>query len=134
MRDMEYARRLTPDPQDLTLEIASLSTSRVMDRLDALNELYTPLQFLTDLTTLTFAEAQASKKVTPYRMAVQKSMVWTLGRALNNGKNVIRPAVLRTLQQIQQKAKSASATAPDAESRAHWANLNDEIGRLLTWK
>ena len=134
MRDMEYARRLTPDPQDLTLEIASLSTSRVMDRLDALNELYTPLQFLTDLTTLTFAEAQASKKVTPYRMAVQKSMVWNLGRALNNGKNVIRPAVLRTLQQIQQKAKSASATAPDAESRAHWANLNDEIGRLLTWK
>jgi hypothetical protein len=75
-----------------------------------------------------------NKKVTPYRIALQNNMLFHLGRAFGNGNRDIHPAVLYTLQQLQKKAKVASASAPDAESRAHWASIYDQIGRLLVWK
>ena len=57
-----------------------------------------------------------------------------LSREYSNGSQTIRPAVLYTLQQLERKTKSASQSAPNAESRAHWASLYDQIGRLLSWK
>ena len=105
-----------------------------MDRLDMLNNLYTPQQYLTDLSKLVFTELDNNKKVTSYRIALQNNMLFHLGRAFGNGNQEIHPAVLYTLQQLQKKAKAASASAPDAESRAHWASVYDQIGRLLVWK
>ena len=105
-----------------------------MNRLDALNDLYTPQQYLTDLTKLVFTELDNNKKVTPYRIALQNNMLFHLGRAFNNGNQKIHPAVLYTLQQLQKKSKAASTSAPDAESRAHWGSIYDQIGRLLVWK
>ncbi|MBR4644709.1 MAG: zinc-dependent metalloprotease [Bacteroidaceae bacterium] len=134
LREVSYAKRLTTDPQLLTNYIGEVVVTRLMDRLDMLNNLYTPQQYLTDLSKLVFTELDNNKKVTSYRIALQNNMLFHLGRAFGNGNQEIHPAVLYTLQQLQKKAKAASASAPDAESRAHWASVYDQIGRLLVWK
>nr|MCR4593189.1 hypothetical protein [Bacteroidaceae bacterium] len=118
----------------LTNAVGVSVVSSMMNRLDELNELYTPQQYLTDLSKLVFTELDNNRKVTPYRMALQNSMLNHLGRAFGNGNQDIHPAVLYTLQQLQKKSKTASTSAPDAESRAHWASIYDQIGRLLVWK
>lgn len=134
LRDLPYARRLTRDPQDLTNTIGKAAVTRLMDRLDALNELYTPEQYLADLTKVVFAELDGSRKVTAFRKVLHNEMLWNLSRAFQNGNQQIHPAVLYTLQQLERKTKGAAVSAPDAESRAHWASLYDQIGRLLSWK
>lgn len=134
LREVSYAKRLTSDPQTLTNAVGEAAVTRLMDRLDALNDLYTPQQYLTDLTKVVFTELDNNKKVTPYRIALQNNMMFHLGRAFGNGNQKIHPAVLFTLQQIQKKSKVASSSAPDADSRAHWASIYDQIGRLLVWK
>ena len=83
---------------------------------------------------MTFKETDTKKKVSAYRMTLQNTMFEHLSRALNNGNTKVRPAVLHTLQQLQKKTLSASKTAADAESRAHWANMHDRINRLLVIK
>jgi hypothetical protein len=134
LREVSYAKRLTTDPQYLTNSIGETAVSMLMNRLDALNDLYSPQQYLTDLSKLVFTELDSNKKVTPYRIALQNNMLFHLGRAFGNGNQKIHPAVLYTLQQLQKKSKIASGAAPDAESRAHWASIYDQIGRLLVWK
>ena len=105
-----------------------------MNRLEDLNELYKPQAYLTDLTRMVFTELDTNKKVTPYRKALQDTMLFHLTRAYGNGNQAVRPAVLYTLQQLERKTKAASQSASDAETRAHWASLYDQIGRLLSWK
>ena len=134
LREVSYAKRLATNPQSLTNAIGESAVTGLMNRLDALNELYKPQQYLTDLSKLVFTELDNNKKVTPYRIALQNNMLLHLGRAFGNGNQDIHPAVLYTLQQLQKKTKVASASAPDAESRAHWASIYDQIGRLLVWK
>ena len=134
LRDMPYAKRLARNPQMMTNYVGQSAVVRLMDRLDALNDLYTPQQYLTDLTKLIFTELDSNKKVSPYRIVLQNTMFTHLNRAFNNGNQDIHPAVLYTLQQLQKKTKAASASAPDAESRAHWASMYDQISRTLTWK
>jgi hypothetical protein len=134
LREVTYAKRLTSDPQNLTNAIGESAVSMLMNRLDALNNLYTPQQYLSDLSKLVFTELDNNKKVTPYRIAMQNNMLMNLGRAFGNGNQKIHPAVLYTLTQLQKKSKIASTSAPDAESRAHWASIYDQIGRMLVWK
>ena len=134
LRDLDYAHRLAANPQDLTLYVGQSVVSSLMNRLDYLNDQYKPQAYLTDLTKMVFAELDNNKKVTPYRIALQNNMLFHLTRAFGNGNQKIHPAVLYTLQQLQKKTKAASTSAPDAESRAHWASLYDQIGRLLVWK
>ena len=134
LRDMDYARRLTANPQILNNSIGETVVTNLMNRLEYLNDLYKPQAYLTDLTKMVFAELDGNKKVTPYRMALQNTMYLHLSRAYGNGNQAVRPAVLYTLQQLERKTKAAAQTAPDAETRAHWASLYDQIGRLLSWK
>ena len=134
LREVSYAKRLTTDPQSLTNSIGESAVTGLMNRLDALNDLYTPQQYLTDLSKVVFTELDNNKKVTPYRIALQNNMLFHLSRAFGNGNQKIHPAVLYTLQQLQKKSKIASASAPDAESRSHWSSIYDQIGRLLVWK
>ena len=108
--------------------------TNLMNRLDYMNDLYKPQAYLADLTKMVFTELDTNKKVSPYRIALQNMMYFHLSRAYGNGNQAVRPAVLYTLQQLEKKTKTASQSAPDAESRAHWASLYDQIGRLLTWK
>ena len=133
LRDLSYASRISDYPQVLTTVVGESVVSNMMNRLESLNELYTPQAYLTDLSKLVFAEADSHKKVTPYRMTLQNTMFQHLQRALGNGNTQVRPAVLYTLQQLLKKIKAASQSAPDLESRAHWANLYDQAGRLLSW-
>ena len=134
LREVSYAKRLTTEPQSLTNAVGEAVVGRMMDRLNYLNDLYKPQAFLTDLTKLVFTELDTNKKVTPYRMALQNAMCHDLCLRLNNGNQKTSPAVLITLQQLERKTKTAANSAPDAESRAHWASIYDQIGRLLTWK
>ncbi|MBQ3992103.1 MAG: zinc-dependent metalloprotease [Bacteroidaceae bacterium] len=134
LRDLPYARRLVADPQELTLSVGRTAVARLMDRLEALNELYRPQAYLTDLSKLIFAEADSRSRVTPYRKALQDTMLANLLRAYGNGNQDVRPAVLYTLQQLERKTKAAASSAADAETRAHWASIYDQIGRALQWK
>ena len=134
LRDLSYARRLWSDPQQVTNSVGTVVVTNLMDRLDYMNELYKPQEYLADLTKMIFTELDNNKKVTPYRKTLQDTMLLHLTRAYGNGNQKVRPAVLYTLQQLEKKTKAASQNAPDAESRAHWASLYDQIGRLLTWK
>ncbi len=88
---------------------------------------------MSDLNKLIFTELDNNRKVTPYRMRLQNTMLSYLERYFNDSDQQIRAAILSTLQQIQKKAKAASTAAPDAESRVHWANIYDKTGRILTW-
>ena len=134
LRDLSYARRFYANPQNMTNYVGETVVTNLMNRLDYLNDLYKPQAYLTDLTKLVFTELDGNKKVTPYRMALQNTMYFHLSRAYGNGNQAVRPAVLYTLQQLERKTKAAAQAAPDAESRAHWASLYDQIGRLLSWK
>lgn len=134
LRDLPYARRIASNPQQLTITVGESAMTRLMDRLDALNELYTPQQYLADLTKMVFTELDTNAKVTPYRIALQNTMLLHLTRAFQNGNQQIHPAVLSTLQLLQRKAKQASTSGADAETRAHYASIYDQIGRLLVWK
>jgi len=134
LRDLSYARRISADPQALTNYVGQSVVSGLMNRLDELNDLYKPQAYLADLTKMVFTELDSNKKVTPYRKILQNTMFSHLSRAYSNGNQAVRPAVLQTLQQLERKTKAASQSAPDAESRAHWASLYDQIGRLLSWK
>lgn len=134
LREVSYAKRLTSDPQSLTNGVGETVVSLLMNRVYELNDLYTPLQYLTDLSKLVFTELDNNKKVTPYRKALQNVMVNYYLRSDFNYRNPNQAAILYTLQQLQKKSKAASTSAPDAESRAHWASVYDQIGRILTWK
>ena len=134
LRQVPYARRLTPDPHSLTATVAESAITQMMNRLDGMNEFYTPEQYITDLVRLVFKEADSRQSVTPYRVALQNMMITHLTRAFGNGYQPVRPAALLGLQQIQAKAKAASTSAPDVTSRAHWASVYDKIGRVLVWK
>ena len=134
LRDLSYARRLWADPQAITNSVGESVVTNLMNRLEELNDLYKPQAYLADLTKMIFTELDTNKKVSPYRVALQNNMLMHLTRAYGNGNQAVRPAVLYTLQQLEKKTKAASQTAPDAESRAHWASLYDQIGRLLSWK
>ena len=134
LREVSYAKRLTSNPQILTSYVGQYAVTSLLNRLDALNDLYTPQQYLTDLSKLIFTELDSNKKVTPYRIALQNNMLSHLERAFNNENQKIHPAVLYTLQQLQKKSKAASTSAPDVESRAHWGSIYDQIGRILVWK
>ena len=134
LRDLSYANRLSSDPQQLTNSVGISVVTNLMNRLEDLNDLYRPQAYLADLTKMIFTELDTNKKVSPYRVALQNNMYLHLSRAYGNGNQKVRPAVLYTLQQLEKKTKAASQSAPDAESRAHWASLYDQIGRLLSWK
>ena len=134
LRDFSYARRFAAVPQNLTIFVGETVVTNLMNRLDGLNDLYRPQAYLADLTQLVFTELDNHKTVTPYRRALQNMMYFHLSRAYGNGNQQVRPAVLYTLQQLERKTKAASQAAPDAETRAHWTSLYDQIGRLLTWK
>ena len=134
LRDLSYANRLWSNPQQVTNSVGETVVTNLMNRLESLNDLYKPQAYLADLTKMIFTELDTNKKVTPYRVALQNNMYMHLSRAYGNGNQAVRPAVLYTLQQLEKKTKAASQSAPDAESRAHWASLYDQIGRLLSWK
>jgi len=134
LRDLSYAHRLWANPQAITNSIGESVVTNLMSRLDALNDLYKPQAYLADLTKMIFTELDTNRKVSPYRIALQNNMYLHLSQAYGNGNQKVRPAVLYILQQLERKTKAASQSAPDAESRAHWANLYDQIGRLLSWK
>lgn len=133
-----YMSRITPTPQKVTVNIGLNVLSRLTDSylLNNMNTEYSVYEYLKDLTFMLFSGADMRSRMSGYRMALQASFVRTLVLAFEtNPRNAAcRPAVLQTLRTLRDFTSRASAAAPDGESRAHYASLNDVIQRALLVK
>lgn len=132
----DYIMRLFPDPQQTTIRIGNtvvnnMTSSGVLNRL---NPLYTPSQYLQDVTSMLFKELDTRAAVTPYRKALQSTYVQSLVSyfSSSNATSSARPAVLHTLQDLKQKLQASRNGNNDTD--AHYKSLLDIINRTLTIK
>lgn len=121
LREVSYAKRMTPDPQTLTLGIASSVVNSLLARLSALNETYTEQEYLNDLTNLIMTGNSR------YRQRLQIAYVEGLISMLKGSStsSAARPYVLQTLKQLQSRTASGNA---------HMQQLHDTIARALVIK
>ncbi len=133
MREFDYCKTLTADPRDLTLGIASYGASLMLARLSHLNDLYPANKFLDDIIRLSFSESANGKSVSRYRQTLQSSLTTSLIQHFQTASagNTLRGEYLRALKSIQTKVKNAGS---DAQSRAHFQNIADQIARALVVK
>ena len=136
LRDVSYAKRFTPDPQNITIKVGQSVVSRLLGRLSALNELYTAEDYLKDLTAIIMPAA--SGKPSRYTAALQTAYVEGLialfkpaasapaASASAGAPANVKAAVLATLKQL--KSKTA------ASGLAHYQYINDLISRALVIK
>ena len=133
-----YMSRITPTPQKVTVNVGLNALSRLTDSylLNNMNTEYSVYEYLKDLTSMLFSGTDMRSRMSGYRMALQASFVRTLVLAFEtNPRNAAcRPAVLQTLRTLRDFTSRASAAAPDGESRAHYASLNDVLQRALLVK
>ena len=133
-----YMSRITPTPQKVTVNVGLNALFRLTDSylLNNMNTEYSVYEYLKDLTSMLFSGTDMRSRMSGYRMALQASFVRTLVLAFEtNPRNAAcRPAVLQTLRTLRDFTSRASAAAPDGESRAHYASLNDVIQRALLVK
>ena len=131
--EVSYARRMTSDPQQLTISIMSRTVSTVMGRMALLNEEYPEEEFLADMTRMVFKELGTGRKVTRFRAALHNAYVQQLIENFKgaSAQSVARPHLLQTLKQLKTRTASAGG---DSATRAHYANLNDLITRALEVK
>ncbi len=123
VRDLPYAKRLSSDPQQLTMGIARSAVSSLLGRISYLNETYTPEEYLNDLNRIIIP---STNKPDRYHEALQSSYVETLISMFSSAPSTYRPALLSALKQL--KTKTAASTV------AHFQNLNDLISRALVIK
>ncbi len=132
MREFDYCKTLTADPRDLTTPLAKYAGQLMITRIGSLNDLYPMEKYTDDVVRLCFAETQNGKSISPYRQALQNSLVGYLIQHFQGTSNAeLRAGELRTLKNIQTRVKNAGA---DAKSRAHFQNLADQIARALVIK
>lgn len=123
LRDLPYARRISSDPQMLTITIGELSVANLVARLSRLNETYTADEYLKDLNNMILP---GTAKASRYTAALQRAYVDALISAFQGAAPTERPAVLSALKVLKQR------TASSAD--AHFQNLNDLISRALVVK
>lgn len=132
----DYVKTLSPDPENYLLDfgrgvVGSLTTSSLLDRMNAD---YSAADYLADLSGYLFSELKAGTPVSRYRRALQTECVarLTAYATSSNVRSVARPAVLDYLRTLQKQLRAASAS--DANTRSHWASLDDAIERALVVK
>ena len=123
LRDMPYAKRLTPDPEELTIRVATYGIGYLMNRLGYLNDQYKADEYLRDLSRMIMKDANASN-LSKYRQRLQKEYVDYL--VAYTQRNTIRPYVLQTLKQLQRQLAGSTT--------AHAIALKDTIDRELVIK
>lgn len=123
LRDLPYARRISSDPQMLTITIGELSVANLVARLSRLNETYTADEYLKDLNNMIIP---GTAKASRYTAALQRAYVDALISAFQGAGPTERPAVLSALKQLKQRTASSSD--------GHFQNLNDLISRALVIK
>lgn len=128
-----YIKRLAPDPEELNLGIASniIHYLASTGKLNELNAEYPAADYLADLSNSVFKETASGSKTTRYRRELQRCLVASLTGAFKaySVMSPVRADVLQTLKNLQKRLSAASA--PDSETRAHYAALSDAIQRAL---
>lgn len=125
LRNVSYARRISSDPQTLTISVGRSAILQLVNRVSALNETYTVDEYLKDLTQLI---VPSTAKPSRYTEQLQNTYVESLISSFkaNNTASTQRAAILATLRQL--KARTAGSSLP------HFQNLNDLISRALEVK
>ena len=134
MIQVPYINRITAHPQSITENVANRIPYLLKSRIYRLNTLYTIDTYLADITRRVFSEADSRARVSDYRAALQHAVTNMLIGIYNGETEACRAAALSNLQQLQKKARTASTSAVDSKTRAHWALIYDNIGKALTWK
>lgn len=131
-----YVKRLTPDPQNITIRIGHSVVRRMVSGsvVNRLTSEYPATDYLSDVSTRLFKELSSGTKVSAYRRDLQAAFVAELIDQFKAADvtSKVRPAVLLTIQRLQSRLKSA--TSADAVTRAHYASLADAVKRALEVK
>ena len=135
LREGDFILRLTNSPQNLTESLGNSVLSRMMSSyfISGLNDEFPVAEYLTEMTDRLCKEMWSGQKPTSYRRVMQGIYVRNLiglyqGRGLGSYEKA--PA-LGELNRLQKRLRTVSASAADAETRAHYAVLLDEITRTL---
>lgn len=130
-----YINRITPDPQSITRRLGVTVIDRMLadSRIENMTPEYPLPDYLNDISRMLFKEATSGSSVSDYRKALQRQYVAALTDYFSNAAvtKAARPAVLNAIQTLNAKLKSASA--PDAQTKAHYASLVDAINRTLEY-
>lgn len=133
--DLPYIKRLSPDPQNLTLRVGRPVLQLMLrhSRLADMNPEYTADEYLKDIVNSLFKETATGAKVSPYRRKLQAlcvgSLVQTFGVVKAQPSDASRAVVLAALKSLKQRLSAARGA--DAETKAHYASLSDAIARAL---
>ena len=133
--DLPYIKRLSPDPQSLTLRVGCPVLQLMLrhSRLADMNPEYTADEYLKDIVNSLFKETTTGAKVSPYRRNLQAlcvgSLVQTFGVVKAQPSDASRAVVLSALKSLKQRLSAARGA--DVETKAHYASLSDAIARAL---
>lgn len=138
LTDAGYIDRLTDDPHELTTSVGNFVVKRLTrsSLLKSLNPNYPVGEYLPELRDMLFKEMKTGQKVSPYRRELQRTFITGLTSNFNADKSTdpsdYVAVVLQTLKDLQKKAKAAAKSAPDALTRAHYGQIDDQIERALS--
>ena len=137
LTDVPYISRLTDEPQskirllaNRALGIVSAETIHNVAAYAYARDAYQPADYAQDVVRLLFREAASGRKVTPWRMYVQRQAVQRLLKSWTaTASEAEHPYITSMLLDIRQKVRSAAA--PDAATRAHYKDLDLQITRAF---
>lgn len=132
----DYILRLTPRPEDFTASLGSavITSMTGLYKLENLTPEYPVTEYLNDITEELFGTARSSNP-TPYVCNLQKAYVsrlcynFSTARQVQNSRS--HAAILATLNNLK---KRLTTLGGNAETRAHYAALADQIERTLVIK
>lgn len=136
--DVPYINRILDNKEAYMEKLASSVMANLAGGyiLEHLNSNYPVQEYLPELSGMVFKELNTKKSVTPYRRNLQRALVENLTDYFNSNKtNAGSDALaytLLTLKNLKQRMLSASASGADAMTRAHYAQLADQIDRSLS--
>ena len=139
LTQVDYIDRLTDNPQRITIGSISNLMNKLFGRLDMLNNEYTAEEYISDLTQGIMTELDSRKPVSKYRAELQNSFVdhlisiYTDNAKASSASNY-RPYVVSTLRQLLTRTATASKSATDSATKAHFLNLNDIIANTMEHK
>ena len=137
LTQVSYFNRLNYSPENIYKTLASRYVSSLISEssLSRMNSNYPTAEFLPELQDLLFKELKSNQPLSPYRRILQHSFVDELASLFNDNKQKaggdVTASVLYALKDLQKKTLQASRTATNAVTRAHYAQLADQIRRAL---
>lgn len=135
LRSEGFISRLTNNPQNLTESMGNTVLQRMMASyfISGLNDEFPVSEYLKTMTDKLCKEMWSGQKTTSYRRVMQGVYVRSL-ISLYKGSSMAseeKAPALAELKRLQTRLRTAAQRGADAETRAHYAVLLDEITRTL---